>query len=111
MPIPRLRYRPLAVALAASLAALVPALSPAQSLIQLYDAAHAYDATYLAARAQYESAPYRVDQTRALMRPNLNFAASAGELKAYLDNNPNPTNTSYGVTISGRQPILNQQNR
>jgi outer membrane protein len=111
MPIPRLRPRPLAVALALSLAALAPSLASAQSLIQLYDAAHAYDANYLSARAQYESAPYRVDQTRALLRPNVSLAANAGELKAYLENSPNPTNSSYGVTITGRQPIINQSNR
>jgi outer membrane protein len=112
MPIPRLRPRRLAaVALAAVAAALAPAVAQAQSLIQLYDAAHAYDANYLAARAQYESAPYRVDQTRALLRPNVSLGASAGEVKAYLDNNPNPTNSSYGVTVTGRQPIFNQQSR
>jgi len=111
MPIPRLRPpRPLAVALAVSLAALAPLPAAAQSLIQLYDAAHAYDASYLAARALYESAPYRVDQTRALLRPNVSLGASAGEVKAYLDNSPNPHNTSYGVTITGRQPILNRPN-
>jgi outer membrane protein len=111
MPIPRLRPpRPLAVALAVSLAALAPLPGAAQSLIQLYDAAHAYDASYLAARALYESAPYRVDQTRALLRPNVSLGANAGEVKAYLDNSPNPHNTSYGVTITGRQPILNKPN-
>jgi len=112
MPIPRHRSRrPAAVALAVSLAALAPALASAQSLIQLYDAAHAYDASYLAARAQYESAPYRVDQTRALLRPTLSLGANAGEVKAYLDNNPNPSNSSYGVTVTGRQPILNKSSR
>ena len=110
MPIPRLRScRPAAIALAASLAMLAPVPASAQSLIQLYDAAHVYDASYLAARAQYESAPYRVDQTRALLRPNVSLGANAGEVKAYLDNNPNPSNTSYGVTVTGRQPILNKQ--
>ena len=39
------------------------------------------------------------------------LGANAGEVKAYLDNSPNPSNTSYGVTITGRQPILNQSNR
>ena len=111
MPIPRLRPAALALAVAATLAALAPRTGSAQSLIQLYDAAHAYDASYLAARAQYESAPYRVDQTRALLRPNVSLGASAGEVKAYLDNNPNPSNSSYGVTVTGRQPILNQSNR
>jgi outer membrane protein len=113
MPIARLRSSTPALALAfsVSLAALWPCSAAAQSLIQLYDAAHAYDATYLAARAQYESAPYRVDQTRALLRPNVALGASAGQVKAYLENNPNPSNSSYGVTVTGRQPILNQSNR
>jgi hypothetical protein len=109
MPIPRLRPRPLAVALAASLAALAPSLASAQSLIQLYDAAHAYDASYLAARASTSRRPYRVDQTRALLRPNVALGANAGELKAYLDNSPNPTNSSYGVhdhrPAADRQPV------
>ena len=36
-----------------------------QSLRELYDAARAYDATYLAARALYDSAQYRVGQAEA----------------------------------------------
>ena len=110
MPTPRLRSPALAAALALALAAFLPAPAAAQSLLQLYDAAHAYDATYLAARSQYESSPFRVDQTRALLRPNVSLGASAGEVKAYLDNNPNPTNSSYGVTVTGRQPIFNKSN-
>src|SRR6185295_15828663 len=43
------------------------------------------------------------------MRPNVSLGANAGEVKAYLDNNPNPSNSSYGVTVTGRQPILNKQ--
>ncbi len=109
MPTPRLRSPALAAALALALAALLPAPAAAQSLIQLYDAAHAYDATYLAARSQYESAPFRVDQTRALLRPNVALGANAGRVQAYLDNGTNPTNSSYGVTVTGRQPIFNKQ--
>ncbi|MCE9658346.1 MAG: TolC family outer membrane protein [Burkholderiales bacterium] len=109
MPTPRLRSPALAAALALALVAFLPAPAAAQSLIQLYDAAHAYDATYLAARSQYESAPFRVDQTRALLRPNLALGANAGRVEAFLDNSPNPTNSSYGVTVTGRQPIFNRQ--
>ena len=56
----------------AALARAAPAAAPrAQSLLELYDAAHAYDATYLAARALAESAPYRVEQAEALLRPSV----------------------------------------
>ena len=55
--------------LAAELAlVLAPAAASAQSLRGLYEAAHAYDATYLSARALADSATYRVEQTRALNR-------------------------------------------
>jgi outer membrane protein len=112
MPIPRHRSRrPSAVALAVSLAALAPALASAQSLIQLYDAAHAYDASYLAARAQYESAPYRVDQTRALLRPTLSLGATPARSRPTSTTTRIPSNSSYGVTVTGRQPILNKSSR
>ena len=111
MPIPRLRPpRPLAVALAVSLAALAPLPAAAQSLIQLYDAAHAYDASYLAARALVRIGAVPGRPGAGAARPNVSLGASAGEVKAYLDNSPNPHNTSYGVTITGRQPILNRPN-
>ena len=43
----------------------------AQSLGDLYEAARAYDATYLAARAQAEAAEYRAAQAEALALPTL----------------------------------------
>jgi outer membrane protein len=50
----RLVLRPLALAL------LMAGTAQAQSLQELYDAARAYDATYLSARALAESAQYRL---------------------------------------------------
>ncbi|UXH76467.1 TolC family outer membrane protein [Roseateles amylovorans] len=49
----------------------------AQSLQELYDAARAYDATYLAARALADSAQYRYGQAFALERPTVGVGASA----------------------------------
>lgn len=49
----------------------------AQSLLELYDAARAYDATYLAARAQADSAQYRAAQADALARPTVGVGATA----------------------------------
>ncbi len=52
--------RPLPTLLALALFAALPAR--AQSLQELYEAARAYDATYLAARALADSAVYRAVQ-------------------------------------------------
>ena len=64
---PRRRRRiagPAALAAAGLALALAPAATPAQSLRGLYEAAHAYDATYLSARALADSATHRVCSTR-----------------------------------------------
>ncbi|MFG6448212.1 TolC family outer membrane protein [Roseateles sp. BYS180W] len=49
----------------------------AQSLKELYEAALAYDASYLAALAQASAAPHRAAQTQALARPTLGLSTSA----------------------------------
>ena len=64
----------LLLALATSLIAAAPAR--AQSLQELYEAARAYDATFLAARALADSAQYRLEQSRALQRPTASLAGS-----------------------------------
>jgi outer membrane protein len=49
----------------------------AQSLKELYEAARAYDATYLAAKAQAQSAEFRAAQSYALERPSVSATAAA----------------------------------
>jgi len=107
------RRRAAAAALlaAAGLAGLLaPAAASAQSLRELYEAAHAYDATYLAARALADSAIYRVEQTRALNRAS---ASLAGNL-ARVENNPtagsNFSSNGFGLSVNGRQPLFNRSN-
>ena len=56
---------------AAALAALLGGAAHAQALVELYEAARAYDATYLAARAQADAAEYRAAQADALALPTL----------------------------------------
>lgn len=99
------------VALAAfSLAALHGAAS-AQSLAELYQAARGYDAAYLAARATFESAEFRVAQSEALLRPSA--AVTAGASSSMTDT---PTLPSYKSThtvqgaLSGRYPLFNRAN-
>ena len=83
----------------------------AQSLLTLYDAAHGYDASYLSARALFESTPYRIEQTEALMRPSAAVAASTSRVEV----NP-PIFQNYGgwsnaASVNARQPLFNPGNR
>jgi outer membrane protein len=116
MSAPSLRSTPIGIAHAARTAVLVAgALSGlgsarAQSLLELYDAAHGFDATYLSARALAESVPYRIEQAEALLRPSASLGTSASRVEL----NP-PIFQSYGsntlaLTLSGRQPLLNRAN-
>lgn len=91
-------------------AALVPA-ARAQSLKDLYDAAHGYDAAYLSARAQAESVPYNTEQVKALMRPS----ASANGTIGYADSRYPGFSVEGGkatsVTLQAKQPLYNPANR
>lgn len=55
----------------------VAGAAQAQSLNALYEAARAYDATYLAARALAETAQHRLSQAQALKKPSLGLGISA----------------------------------
>jgi outer membrane protein len=83
----------------------------AQSLAELYDAARGYDATYLAARAQLESAEYRADQSRALRRPNVALDVSAGRQASKADSSDaSATNTAITAQLGARQTLFNRAN-
>ncbi|TDM09927.1 MAG: channel protein TolC [Ideonella sp. MAG2] len=71
----------------------------AQSLAELYEAARQYDATYLGARAQAESAVFKAEQAKALNRPAASLTATANLVKA--DAQSTTTSTSpTGVTVN-----------
>ena len=55
----------------------VASAAQAQSLNELYEAARAYDASYLAARAQSETAQFRLEQSQALRKPSLGVGVTA----------------------------------
>ena len=88
----------------------LPLAASAQSLQELYDAARAFDATYLAAKASAASAEYRVAQSEALGKPTL--AATAGASTTQADPpaiGARTTNTVSGG-LSGRYPLFNRGN-
>jgi outer membrane protein len=103
--------------------ALLPAWASAQNLRELYEAARAYDATYLAARALADSANYRAAQADALNRPNVGLSASATRTDADVPSTvttPNRTaipftsghffNNRIDGSVSATQPLYNRGN-
>lgn len=82
----------------------------AQSLLELYDSAHGYDATYLSAKRLYESAPYRVEQVRALNRPSASLSANVGRSEIDPVIGGRYSGRAAGAGISGRQPLFNRSN-
>ncbi len=108
-------FTTLATIALAACAALLAVPAQAQSLQDLYTAARAFDASYLATRAQTESVTHRTAQSYALKRPS---AALQGTLGRARTDPPasqlNPTgaviNTnSSGLILNARQPLLNRQ--
>jgi outer membrane protein len=106
-----LRTRITRVALAAVSLVALHGAAQAQNLAELYQAARGYDAAYLAARASFESAEFRVAQTEALLKPTL--AATAGASTGLTDT---PTLDGYKSThtvqggLEGRYPLINRAN-
>jgi len=100
------RWHTLAAAAALSLAA---AGAQAQSLKELYEAARAYDATYLAARAQAQSAEHRAAQSDALARPSVAATAGATATRTDPPNNSVTTLTATGpVTVPTGQAVTSR---
>jgi outer membrane protein len=100
--------RTLPLLLAAALLAALPAR--AQSLQELYDAARAFDATYLAARALADSAVFRAEQAKALGRPSV----SLGSVVSRAETDPPSTSLKNTNTLqaglSGEQWLFNRAN-
>ncbi|WP_377154247.1 TolC family outer membrane protein [Roseateles sp. UC29_93] len=88
------------VTLLAAALAFAAGAAQAQSLQELYDAARAYDATFLAARAVADSAQYRYGQAQALARPSVGLGVGATRNEVDL---PAISNGQGGTVNSGWQ--------
>ncbi|MEO8390092.1 MAG: TolC family outer membrane protein [Polaromonas sp.] len=73
---PRLLMLPLSIAIASALMMAGPA-AQAQSLVELYESARAYDATYQSAKLQYDANLARADQAKAGILPTAGISAGA----------------------------------
>ena len=106
---PRLSMLPVSVAFA--LASLAP-LAQAQSLVELYESARAFDATYQSAKLQYDANLARADQARAGILPTAGLSAGASRV------NVDSTTTAGGgtsfntqnATLSASQPLYRPGN-
>ena len=80
----------------------------AQSLQELYDAARAYDAAYLSAKAQAQSAEFRAAQADALLRPSASLSSNASMTLADAPRVGTGDNNALGATMSGKYPLINK---
>jgi outer membrane protein len=104
---PNVRLLTLPVVLAAAFAAPVHA----QSLLELYDSARAYDATWQSAKAQYDANLFRAEQARAGILPSVNLASGVsrsnfGNTAPTVDR----TFTTETTTLSASQPLYRPAN-
>lgn len=106
MNVLRLLPLPLAIGMAFSSAA------QAENLLELYQSARAFDATYQSARAQYDANVSRAAQTRAGLLPTVGL--SAGVSLTDIDITTPAVNRDYrteNAAISGSQPLYRPANR
>ena len=102
------RLLPLTLAIGTALA--LPA--QAQSLLDLYDTARGYDATYQSAKAQYDANLYKADQAKASLLPTVGLTASATNTALNVES-PTVSNRSFdnqSTSVSLTQPLYRPSN-
>ena len=102
-----LRYLTLSLAIASAFS--VPA--QAQSLVELYDAARGFDASYQSAKAQYEASLYRAEQAKAGLLPSAGLSLGANRSNIGSDvPSIEKTFGSQSATVSASQPLYRPAN-
>jgi outer membrane protein len=95
-----------------SLAAVLTGAAQAQSLVQLYEAAKAYDANFKAAQSLYQANLAKAEQAKALLRPTAGLSANLSE--ADFNNQLSPAGDArFGTrtaTLSASQPLFRPAN-
>ncbi|MGY8904585.1 MAG: TolC family outer membrane protein [Burkholderiales bacterium] len=109
--LPRRSAQVLALAILTTGSAFLPAWVQAQSLVDLYDAARGFDATFQSARAQYDANLARAAQTRAGLLPTANLGTAISRSQ-FESNNPQTDRLSglQGLTLSASQPLYRPAN-
>ncbi|OYU27478.1 MAG: channel protein TolC [Burkholderiales bacterium PBB2] len=94
-----------------ALALLMAGGAQAQSLQELYDAARAFDAQYLSARALADSAQYKAAQADALARPSLGLGVTAKRDETDPPNFGRVGATSLSAGLQGKYALYNRSNQ
>jgi outer membrane protein len=102
-----------AVMAACALAAWVASSSPAmaQSLVELYQSARAFDASYQSSRLQFDANVFRAEQARAGLLPTAGLGA--GISRSNFDNTNPSVDRSFATqnaTLSASQPLYRPGN-
>ena len=113
MSLPHFHATPLRrLPLAALLSLAFAGASQAQSLVDIYEMAKGYDATYQSAKAQYDANLAKADQGKAQLLPQAGLNAGATRGKAEITgsgaNNYNFTTQTAGINVT--QPLYRPAN-
>lgn len=101
---------PLSMAIASALMVLAP-MAQAQSLVELYESARSFDATYQSAKLQYDANLARAEQAKAGILPTAGLAAGVSRIG--FENTTPPIDRSYNsqnATLSAAQPLYRPAN-
>lgn len=104
----KLRTLPLCLAMTLAFAG----TAQAQSLLQIYEAAKSHDATYKAARAQYEASLAKADQAKSALLPTAGLGYNVSRTDLGFEDYPSRDyafNTKVG-TVSASQPLYRPAN-
>ena len=101
---------PLSMAIALALMA-VAQQAQAQSLVELYESARAFDATYQSARLQYDASLARAEQAKAGILPTAGLAAGVSRT-GFENTNPvvDRSFSTQNATLTATQPLYRPQN-
>ncbi|MFZ2294772.1 MAG: TolC family outer membrane protein [Polaromonas sp.] len=107
---PCLSMLPLTLAIASTLMAFTP-LAQAQSLVDLYESARAFDATYQSAKLQYDANLAKADQAKAGILPSAGLSAGVSRT-GFENTNPQMDRSfnSQNATLSATQPLYRPAN-
>jgi outer membrane protein len=98
-------------ALATAVLLALPGLAAAQSLQTVYEAARAYDATYLAARTLAESAQFKAEQAEAVANPQASLRSNATRTQLEVPLLGSGGTNAIGATATGTYALFNRTNR
>ena len=101
---------PLSMAIASALLAIAPA-AQAQSLVELYESARAFDASYQSAKLQYDANLAKADQALAGILPTAGVAAGASRT-SFQNTSPSIDRgfSTQNATLSASQPLYRPAN-